>query len=50
MGRIAYQKVINFGDQHVAAIELDKQWPAGNYMLCKESNGTAAFKRFVVVR
>jgi hypothetical protein len=50
MGRMAYQKVINFGDQHVAVIELDKHWPAGNYMLCKESNGTATFKRFVVTR
>jgi hypothetical protein len=50
MGRMAYQEVINFGDQHTATIQLGQQWPAGNYMLCKETNGTATFKQFVVTR
>jgi Secretion system C-terminal sorting domain len=50
MGRMAYQELINFGEQHSTTIQLDLQWPAGNYLLCKESNGTAAFKQFVVTR
>jgi hypothetical protein len=50
LGRMAYQEVFNFGDQHTATIQLGQQWPAGNYMLCKETNGTATFKQFVVTR
>jgi Secretion system C-terminal sorting domain len=41
-------RTIDFEESQLYQLNLDPSWSAGNYLLCKESDGATTFKKFVI--